>query len=104
MLSQEAAVERERQLESLRETAQAQTRAAKEGAAAAQRALADLQAAAAADSQRLAEQKTELQKQLNIARVRLQVDIGNCRAVDASSLMDSSLMPAHIAVLVQLVS
>jgi hypothetical protein len=54
----------------VREEAAAQLRAAQEGAAAAKALLAEAQSAAAAESERMAAEKSELDKQLKVAQVR----------------------------------
>lgn len=67
---QAASEDRENALLAAREEAARQLQAAQEAAAAAAAQLADAQAAAKADVERLTGDKTELDKQLKVAQVR----------------------------------
>lgn len=69
--SQDAAQDRENALLAAREEAAKQLAAAQEAAAAAAAQLADAQAAAKAEVERLGNDKTELDKQLKVAQVGL---------------------------------
>lgn len=71
---QAATADREQQLEAIRAEAQAQTQAAKEGAATAKALLEEAQATASAENQRVAAEKAELDRQLKVAQVRPVVD------------------------------
>lgn len=72
---QAARADQKKQLEAVREEAQGQIQAAKEGAAAAQALLAEAQTAAAAENQRVAAEKAELDKQLKVAQVPVAVAV-----------------------------
>lgn len=67
---QAADASREQQLEAIRAETKAQTQAAKEGAAAAHALLKEAQATAAAENQRVAAEKAELDRQLKVAQVK----------------------------------